>query len=209
VYDSILLDNQPTELFTSCSTPYDKTYGQWTVEWWQWALSTPKSINPVVDEAGKYADVNQPATDVWFLAGKFGNEKKDLPHRQCTIPVGRSILFPVINCEANPLEYPELRTEQEIIDHVSRDEDTIIKKECFLDGEKISVERVRSDPPIFPLTISKDNALGAKSGSTIAAADGYWVFLKPLSKGEYILNFAGACENGRLNSGASYHLRVD
>jgi hypothetical protein len=122
--------------------------------------------------------VNQPVDDVWFLAGKFGTENKDIPQRQCTIPVGRSILFPIINCEANQLEYPELKTELDIIDHVSRDEDNIVKKGCFVNGERIAIERVQSDPPKFPVTINEDNALGIKGGgSTIAAADGYWVFL--------------------------------
>jgi hypothetical protein len=42
---------------------------------------------------------------------------------------------------------------------------------------QISIERVQSDPPIFPLTIDKDNALGVKEGgSTVAASDGYWGF---------------------------------
>jgi hypothetical protein len=197
------------EFFTSGSKPYGKTYGLWTVKWWQWALSTPKSINPVVDKDGRHANVNQPDADVWFLAGKFGTENKDFPYRQCTIPIGRAILFPVVNCEVNTLEYPELKTEQELIDYVSNDEDTIIKKQCFLNGEIIPIERVQSDPPTFPLTISKDNVIGIKSGgSTIAAADGYWVFLKALPKGEYALSFAGSCENGRLNSGANYHFKV-
>jgi hypothetical protein len=197
------------EFFTSDSIPYGKTYGQWTVEWWRWALSIPKSMNPVVDTSGKYANVNQPDTDVWFLAGKFGAEDKEFPHRQCIIPVGKSILFPVVNCEANSLEYPELKTEQDIIDYVSKDEDTIVKTDCFINGERLPIERVRSDPPTFSLTISKDNAIGVKGGgSTIAAADGYWVFLKPIPKGEYSLSFGGSCENGRLNSGAIYKLKV-
>jgi hypothetical protein len=194
--------------FTSNSAPYGKSYGQWTVSWWQWALSTPKSMNPVVDGTGEYAGINQPVANVWFLAGKFGTESNDFPRRQCKIPMGRAILFPVVNCEANPLEYPELKTNQEIIDYVSKDEDTIVKKECFLNGVEIPVERVRSDPATFPLTISTDNAIGVKGGTTIAAADGYWVFLKPLPRGEYTLSFTGACENGRLNSGANYQLQL-
>jgi hypothetical protein len=198
------------DVYTSGLKPYGKTYGQWTVEWWQWALSTPKSINPVVDKAGIFADINQPTADVWFLAGKFGTSNEDFPERKCRIPFGRAILFPVINCEANPLEYPELKSEQEIIDYVSKDENNIVKKMCFLNGERIPVERVPSDPQTFPLTINKDNAIGIKDGgSTVAAADGYWVFFKPLPRGNYTLNFAGACENGRLNSGANYHLHVD
>jgi hypothetical protein len=196
------------EFFGPDSKPFDKSYGEWTVKWWQWALGTPRSINPVVDETGKNASVNQP-TDVWFLAGKFGDENKSFPQRQCTVPAGRAILFPIINCEANPLEYPELKTEEDILDHVSNDVDTVVRKECYVNGKLTPVQRVASDPQIFPVTISKDNSMGVKNGgSTRAAADGYWVFLKPLPKGDFVIKFAGSCEKGRLNSGASYRLRI-
>jgi hypothetical protein len=197
------------EVFSATDRPYGKTYGQWTVEWWRWALGTPVSVNPVVDTTGKYADVNQPSKDVWFLAGKFGSESRVFPQRECTLPADRSILFPVINCEANPLEYPQLRTKEDLIDHVSNDEDTIIKKDCFINGEKMPVERVQSDPKVFSLMIHKENYFGVKGGgNTVAAADGYWVFFKHLPAGEYTLDLAGECERGRLNSGASYRLTV-
>jgi hypothetical protein len=195
--------------FTADSKPYGGTYGHWTVKWWQWFLLTPKSINPAIDRTGKYAHVNQPSTYVWFLAGKVVEEDRNLPSRFCRIPTGRSILFPVINCEANPLEYPELRTDQDLIERVKRDEDTIIKKECSVNGKMIPAQRVKSDPLIFELRINEDNAANVKGGgSTYASADGYWVFLKPLPIGEYIISFEGSCEYGKLNSGANYRIEV-
>jgi hypothetical protein len=194
--------------FTQDSKPYGETYGHWTVKWWQWFLSTPKSINPIVDGTGEYAYVNQPSKDVWFLAGKLADEDRNLPNRFCRIPTGRSILFPVINCEANPLEYPELRTDQDLIERVKRDEDTIINKECTVNAKRIPAQRVKADPPVFELRINEDNAINVKGGSTYASADGYWIFLKPLPIGEHIISFQGSCEYGKLNSGANYRLEV-
>lgn len=194
--------------FTADSSPFGITYGRWTTMWWKWILSTPRPINPVVDGSGKYASINQPSKDVWFLAGKLGDENRNLPNRFCAIPSGRSILFPVINCEANPLEYPELSTDQDIIEHVKKDEDSIIKKECYVDGKLIPAQRIKSDPIIFDLNMVKDNLFKEEGGCTHASADGYWVFLKPLPKGEHIISFQGQCEYGRLCSGAIYHLQV-
>ena len=195
--------------FTPDSKPYGETYGHWTVKWWQWFLSTPKSINPIVDGTGEHAYVNQPSKDVWFLAGKLADEDRNLPNRFCRIQTGRSILFPVINCEANPLEYPELRTDQDLIERVKTDEDTIINKECSVNAKRIPAQRVKADPPVFELTINEDNAINVKGGgSTYASADGYWVFLKPLPIGEHIISFQGSCEYGKLNSGANYRLEV-
>lgn len=200
---------EQTQFFTADSHPYGLTYGQWTVKWWQWFLSTPKAVNPVLDESGKFASVNQPRKDVWFLAGKVGNEDKNIPNRFCMMPSGRSILFPVINCEVNSLEFPELTTEQDLVEHVKRDENTIITKECAIDGRPIPVQRVKSDPTIFKVKINEDNVYDLKGGGiTLASGDGYWVFLKPLSLGNHFISFRGSCEKGKLNSGANYRLKV-
>jgi hypothetical protein len=192
-----------------CPPPYgDITYGRWTVEWWRWALAIPKSRNPVVDRTGEYAGENQPSKDVWYLAGKLADEDINPHIRACRIPAGRSILFPVINCEANQLELPELKTDQAIIDHVRRDEDSIVMKECYVDGKIIPAQRIKSDPTIFELNIVEHNLFYERGGSTLASADGYWVFLKPLQEGEHTISFHGSCEKGRLNSCATYHLQV-
>jgi hypothetical protein len=193
--------------FTADSAPYGKTYGNWTVEWWRWVLAIPKSINPVLDRTGEYAGVDQQNKDVLFLTGKLADEDRNVPNRFCTISAKRSILFPVINCESNQLEHPELRTHQDIIERVKRDEDTIINKECFVDGKRIPAQRVKSDPTIFELSMVTDNLFNVKGGeSTYASSDGYWVFLKPLPIGKHVISFKGSCEYGRLNSGAIYHL---
>jgi len=194
--------------FTGDSSPYGTTYGSWTTKWWQWILSTPRSRNPILDASGEYASINQPFKSVWFLAGKLGNENRNLPNRFCAIPCGRSILFPVINCEANPLEYPELKTDQDIIEHVKRDEDSIIKKECYVDGRLIPAQRVKSDPIIFELNMVDHNLFTEKGGSTYGSADGYWVFIRPPPRGEHIISFQGECEYGRLCSGANYYVRI-
>lgn len=188
--------------------PYGKSIGEWTVLWWNWALKTPKYINPISDDSGKYAYIGQ-RNDVWFLAGKFGSNDKDFPHRRCTLPYGMPILFPVLNCEANQLEYPFLKNEQDLINHVMNDVNTVIKKECNLNDKPLSPMRIVSDPRIFSLYICDDNAMGVNKGGVVhAAADGYWIFLKPLQKGQYVLQFEGSCEAGRLSAGATYDITV-
>ena len=194
--------------YTGESYPYGLSYGQWTVKWWQWLLSIPKSCNPLIDQSGEYADKNQPKQDVIFLAGKLGSEDKNFPLRNCNIPVGRSILFPVINCEANFIEFPELKTKEALIEHVVNDENTIVEKTCMLNGMPIDVQRVKSDPEIFEVSLNNDNIYNVNGGNTIASADGYWVFLKSPPRGEYELSFRGSCENGRLCSGANYKLKI-
>jgi hypothetical protein len=205
------IDKSEIGYFTPDSKPFGLTYGQWTVKWWQWALSIPKAINPVLDESGKNADVNQNGP-VWFLAGIFGENavENKVPRRVCTVSSGKSILFPVINYEMNPLEKPQLSNEEELIRHVIEDIDDIVIKEALVDGSKIPIYRVRSDPLMFPLTINNDNSIGISGGTTQAAADGYWVFLKPLPSGNHNIYFHGACGGGTSirNIAAEYKLTV-
>lgn len=190
------------------SQPYGKTYGSWTVEWWRWVLAIPKFKNPILDSTGENTNIHQSNEHVSFLAGKMASENTNLPTRYCTVSSRKSILFPVINCETNQLEQPELRSRQEIIDRVKEDEDSIIRKECHVDGKSIIAERVKSDPIIFTLRLAEENVFNVKGGNTYASADGYWVFLRPLPKGNHIVSFQGSCEYGKLNSGAVYHLSV-
>jgi hypothetical protein len=194
------------EIFTPETKPYGLTYGQWTVKWWQWLLSIPTDTNPAADENGIHASMNQTDSHVWYLAGTLGGKTVT---RKCIIPAGRSILFPVINYEMNSIEKPELRTDSELIRHVMEDEDDIINLEAIIDEQRIPIYRVRSDPPMFPLTIPADNLLNTSvGGTTRATSDGYWVFLKTLEPGEHNLYFAGSCSAGSRNVKATYSVRV-
>jgi hypothetical protein len=197
------------QLFSETDKPYGVTYGAWTVKWWQWTFAVPSPINPLSDKSGQYWNSEQPLSDVWFLVGSIGGIDKTFPHRNIKIESGRSILFPVLNCEANPLEYPDLKTNNDLLKHVVDDVNTVVKKDVFINGVRFNPARVPSDPRIFRVTINEDNTFGIKSlGSTDAAADGYWMFLKPLPTGSYRISFEGSCEFGRLNAGASYEIEI-
>lgn len=194
------------EIFTPNDKPYGKSYGEWTVKWWQWMVSIPMDLNPVADEDGRHAGINQTDPYVWFLAGTLGGSSVS---RRCKIPLKRSILFPVINIEINPVEQPSLKSPDDMIRYVTKDEDDIIDLDAKVNGQKVPIYRVRSDPVIFPLKIPEDNAFRAPGDiATTATSDGYWVFLKNLDPGEYNLFFSGSCSLGTRNVKASYNLTV-
>lgn len=170
-------------------------------------MSFPSIISPVNDETGKYADAKQ-TEEVFFLAGKFGSENHTFPKRECIIPQGKSILLPTLNCQANLLEDTDLGTPEAIREHVTKDIDTIVKNDCYVNGIRIPSLRVPSDPHIFSIKLAKEFEGNIQLKSTLAAADGYWVFLKPLPVGEYEIRFRGSCEQGRLSSGADYIVTI-
>lgn len=204
-----MVNSDKIELYSSMDKPYGSTYGAWTVKWWQWILSIALPTNPLFDPIGQYWNLDQPSSDVWFLAGNFGSTNSIFPERKIKMDSGRSILLPVLNCEANALEYPDLKTHEDLLKHVSYDVNTIVKRDCFVDGIRLNAVRIPSDPRIFKVQINQNNAFGVKNGgSTDAAADGYWVFLKPLPPGNHSIRFEGSCEFGTLNSGATYEIEI-
>jgi hypothetical protein len=201
-------DSNQVQVFTESDKPYGKTYGAWTVKWWQWIYSVPMEINPLLDLNGEHWKKRQRWPDVRFLVGIFGEVQKAFPHRKIVTKSGTSILFPILNCEANKLEFPKM-THEDIVKHVVDDINTVVKKNCTINGKRVSPVLIASDPIIYSLRIAKNNAFRLKNtGLTDASAYGYWIFLKPLSKGKYNIRFEGSCEFGRLKSGADYELDI-
>src|SRR5262249_11372166 len=83
--------NSPGVLRVSSKPYYGKTYGQWVVAYWQWAMSIPMASNPWAnDPTGQFAALGQ-IGPVWFLGGSLG----DSVTRTLTIPAGKAIFLPV------------------------------------------------------------------------------------------------------------------
>jgi hypothetical protein len=176
---------QPTEKYAG------KTYGQWSVAWWRWAAAAVPS--PVTDATGANCAVGQRGP-VWFLAGTTGG---DPVNRSCTIPSGKAILFPVINGECSTVEgVPEADL---VACATGQIDDYVTETSASVDGTAIDLGppgpnarfRFTSDPLVFPITFAKENGFGVPAGTGKAAADGYWVLVKPLTVGSHTIDFHG------------------
>src|SRR5258708_15374787 len=62
-------------------------------QWWRWAESAPASVNPVADQTGQFAAVNQPNGNLWFLAGNLRGRTV----RNLTLPPRNKFFFPFHN----------------------------------------------------------------------------------------------------------------
>lgn len=199
--------NDKIEFYTSELSPYGISYGAWTVRWWRWWFSIRRDRNPAIDQTGAYANQKQ-SKPVWFLAGTWVSEERKYPNRKCSIPSTVSLLFPVINCEENPLEYPNLKTKKAMRERLLQDMNTVSKSSCLINGQEIPPQLVESDPQFFPIKIRKDMAENKKGGETHMTASGYWIFLRHLHKGRHRIEFEGSYQYGKLYTGAAYDLEV-
>lgn len=173
------------------SNAYGKTYGEWSAEWWRWSLSIPKPINPVLDETGEFCAKGQ-SGKVWFLAGTVG---KTEVKRQCEIPAGKAIFFPIFNVEGSKIEgmgenEADFRNyNNDIMIHV-----TEIK--VSIDGKPLqNLKDYRTDSGLFEFTLPVDNVLGLSAGSSPAVSDGYWIMLAPLSAGKHTIYIYGKAKD--------------
>lgn len=177
-------------IFSSQEQPLGRTWNEWAASWCKWMLSIPKKYNPSLDTTGRYCCVNQDIKEVWFLTGTFGNVIPIV--RKCSVPVGRAILFPILEKEDSLAEDSDLHTESELVTRCKDATDRIIHMEISIDDQKIEdLESYRFQSAIFDLKFPEDNVYDVKPGLTRSVCDGYWVFVKPLSVGQHIIHFKG------------------
>jgi hypothetical protein len=179
------------------SHAFGKSYGEWSAAWWQWALSIPANQHPLNDSA----DCNTGQSGkVFFLGGTFTavpgsgpNEIIGSAERDCTIPTGKAVFFPILNGECSTIEGngttdAELRACAEFLaDHV---QDMVVT----IDGKPLQdLDRYRAQSPLFEFgPLPNPNLFGlAPGGTSPSVADGFYLLLAPLSAGEHTIHFSG------------------
>lgn len=207
-------------VFPPDSEPFGNTYGEWSANWWQWALSVPASDSPLADDTGEKCDVAQSGS-VWFLAGTAGSStgtSGGSAERECTIPADKGILFPIVNTECSTAE-GNGNTESELRSCANAIIDRATFVQASVDGKPIQdVRMFRFESPLFEFTAVKDNVFGIPEGTTQSVADGYWILLKPLSPGDHEIHFHGGANFPatkdvhpavKFSTEVTYHLTIE
>jgi hypothetical protein len=200
---------------------YGMTYGEWSAKWWQWVYSLPIDRHPLFDTA----DCSEGQTGkVWFLGGTYtlvgeNGVVKGTAERDCTIPVGTALFFPIMNAECNEIvdgsdDEDFLRgCANDLADHIQELKLTIDDREAEVLG------LYRAESPLFTIgPLPENNVPGAAPGITApSVADGFYIMLSPLSRGDHDIHFEGAAvftleEDGfdfRFELDIDYHISVE
>ena len=194
--------NSGLDVFPPNSNALGKKYKEWTAEWWQFVLSFPPSENPVLDATGEKCVVGQHGP-VWFLVGTFG---PGTAKRDCSIPKGTALFFPVINSvnintpnvcgqDSNDIPVDDLRAlSASLIDSVTNLSVEVDGKPVQHLQKKFCIKSI-----VFDVTLPEDNVfdspcMGAGLGNVPAGTyspavdDGFYVMLQPLSVGNHTLH---------------------
>jgi hypothetical protein len=198
--------------------------GQLTADWWKWVIAIPPEINPLLDETGENCNIDQRGY-VWYLAGTTGNLTS--AERECTIPEGKQILFPIINTFCSeltdadliinltgiPQPIPPAQIEQGLKACTKFLIDQVDIKEASIDGKKImNLQNFRVQSPLFLITYPEDNVFGVTNDTGIpqkAIAEGYWVLLDGLKAGEHTIEFTGGVSALNFTTHVLYHLTIE
>ena len=203
-------DGDGIKMFDRDSVVYGRTFGEWDAEWNQWSYSIPVAQHPLFDNGDCSVGQSGP---VWFLGGKFcavGATCSYTVVRNCTVPAGKAIFFPVADFEDSALEesvnvHPGDPTYQQIgmLRSVTSSVEGATDIFCQIDRKPVKhlAKNFSVQSAVFGFTIPDDNLLKAvypppnnfEAGTYFPAVDdGYYLMLAPLPPGSHTLHFGAS-----------------
>ncbi|AXK72189.1 hypothetical protein DWG18_07765 [Lysobacter sp. TY2-98] len=162
------------------------SFGEWTGRWWNWALSQP--IEPFLDPDGRICDRGQDGP-VWYLAGTDGSFDA---HRECVVPEGKYLLIPIINMvqmRVPATAHLSSAACEGLRRSAAVNNDNLASAVVLVDGVKVP------DVTAFRVRSGRCFELAARNAN--AAADGYWLFLRPLPRGRHVITVGANYDSGR------------
>lgn len=197
----VVLVATATLLLAAASAEAGSFYKELSSQWWQWTMSLPTSSNPLTDATGDRCGFGQRG-DFWFLGGAFGDSPP--VQRQCAIPEGVHLFFPVFNyiwldnpgqCgQPEPTPVTDMRAGvRDYINNVS-------SVSAVLDDKQLELKRILSD--VFPVALPADSLFAPLCAELrpgiypAAVADGYYAHVPQLKAGNHVLVLQGTHSNG-------------
>jgi hypothetical protein len=169
------------------STSHGASYGEWSARWWQWAFSFRADAHPLLETAG--CDAGQ-SGQVWFLGGSFVNSTVV---RNCTVPAGEAIFFPVLNTECSTVEGPPFHGDDEAELRACAAAVTNTGMFATIDGVAVqNLNSYRVQSPLYLFSAPDGGLFGGAVTDVQSISDGVWLMLAPLSAGKtHTIHFGG------------------
>jgi hypothetical protein len=194
---------RPSPVLPPTAHPYGQSYSEWAADWWQWALTQPADTNPLTDPTGAQC-ANEQTGKVWFLAGTITDGSVT---RDCTVPTGKALLFPVLNA-FNCVDPGGVDPGEEALRAPLESLRTATGLTATVDGAVVpNVQDYFEESVIFSVTLPDDNIFGAPGGVYGPCVDaGYYLVVRPLPPGEHTIHFAGTVEGFSLD--VTYNITI-
>jgi hypothetical protein len=196
-------------VFASASSPYGKTYAQWSAGWWQWTYSLPTTASPIQDTAPISTGQSGP---VWFLGGTFGLGGDQTRVRSGSVPEGTALFVAIMEAWADNANCPaDNYTTAQLRSLAANAQDPAFAMSCTIDGQNTvdlngAPPDYRVQSPVFNYTVPGVhnylydlfgatrylNPDGTPFAITGAVADGVYLMVAPLAPGAHTIHFSGS-----------------
>jgi hypothetical protein len=188
---SVQADSLNPSMYSNTSVPFGTAYKDWISKWWQWNAGIPASSHPRDNYTPQKCTINQ-AGPIWFLPDILSGKEE----RTCTIPTGKAILVPLLtgSCWDDNTD-PKLKTDAGIRQCASEGDNYGVIS-ANLDGTNLqNLQQYRTMSGYFQITIPKNNVMNSIPGTFKSIADGFFIFLQPLSPGKHDLQLKTSVSN--------------
>lgn len=189
-------------IFTPEDSPYNKTFGDWARDWWNWHLSIEdirskdnKSLfHPRENYSPAKCSLNQEGGPVWFLPdGKAVDDNTNAEIRECKVPTGKALLVQIIGSGCGMNE--GFKNDEELLDcgiwalpnaelTAKIDGVEVINTDNREDRERLYVE-----PFYTNLSYVQNNIYNLSAGTYRGMVAGFYLFVPPLSEGTHEIEF--------------------
>ena len=202
-------------IFPANSSPHGQSYGTWNANWWQQVAAIPADSNPLF-ESGP-VDCNLGKGKVVFLVGTTG--PGETVNRSCTVPKGTALLLPLVNAVCTQVA-GDGDTVQKLTDCAAGFAGSVDTVDAAVDGKPITglKPQFRFPSGAFTLNLPAGSIIlddstsqPVPAGPTLAAADGYYVMLTPLTPGVHTVTFGGTAtipQDGVFTTEVTYQITV-
>jgi hypothetical protein len=181
-----------------------KTIGQWTADWWNWAVAEPAGKDPLTDTTGANATLNQ-SGPVFFVGGQ-GAAANGAVSRSFDVPGGKYLLVPLVNVLVAAGPDPNFSSTKEEAEKYVTQAAKLDQLFATLDGQAIPdlASHREPSPTNFTITFADKNVTGLGPGTfNDANSDGYWLMFNPLAPGNHTLHFGGGLDSFEIAPGFS------
>jgi hypothetical protein len=180
----VFADDLNPGIFSKDSKPFDVPYGDWLAKYSQWFINFPAESHPREHYTSDSCSLAQ-SGPVWFLTDTLAGNQE----RTCIIPSDKAVLLPVLDgrCWSDTTD-PIPMNDQDITNCAKAGNEYGLIS-ASIDGREIKdLDSYRAESPFFNITVPENNIYNNVPGIWKAKADGFFVFLEPLSPGNHTLH---------------------
>ncbi len=208
-----LTERAQADIVPPGATIAGRTQLSWAEAWWQWALSIPAPNNPLLDQSGANAGVNNQGP-VFFVAGVFGS---GTVMRTFDAPSGKTLFFPVVNGFYAPIgaggKYDPSPCLAPLSFQCALQQATgaftpLYDMSVQIDGVTLNLDQLQryrqtSSSYFGGVNLPDNNIFGLPvlgfTRTSVWVQDGYYVALTNLSLGRHSLVFQAKWSSGKLS----------